>query len=138
MIIEKDDQLFGILAAGKTIAVVGASVNQSRDSNRIMKYLLEVGYKVIPVNPNYRDIFGIRCYPNVTSIGEEIDIVDVFRRSEFVDEITYDAIEAKAKTLWLQLGVINPRASQYASDHGLNVVINRCIMVEHRRLLGTR
>jgi len=136
MTIEDDNQLLEILKGAMTIAVVGASPNQNRDSNRIMEYLIKVGYDVIPVNPNYEKVLDRKCYPTVRSIGKSIDIVDVFRRSVFVDEVARDSVSANAKVLWMQLGVINEAAAQYAMDHGLMAVKNRCIMVEHRRLVG--
>ncbi len=134
MIIEDDKQLSEILKNSKTIAVVGASPDTSRDSNRIMEYLIKVGYDVFPVNPNYERVLDRKCYPTVKSVGKAIDIVDVFRRSEFVDEVAKDAVDANAKLLWMQLGVINDNAAQHAADHGMTVVMNRCIMVEYRRL----
>jgi predicted CoA-binding protein len=127
-------QLFEILRSAKTIAVVGASSNSNRDSNRIMEYLVKVGYEVFPVNPNYDKVLDRKCHPTVKSIGKPIDIVDVFRRSEFVEEVAEDAVRASAKVLWMQLGVSNERAAQYAADNGISVVMDRCIMVEHRRL----
>jgi predicted CoA-binding protein len=133
-LIEDDNQLIEILKDAKTIAVVGASPDPNRDSNRIMEYFIKVGYDVIPVNPNYEKIFDRKCFPTVTSIGIPVDIVDVFRRSEFVDEAAKDVVSANAKVLWMQLGVINESAAQYAMDNGLKVVMNRCIMVEYRRL----
>lgn len=136
MTIEDDKQLTEILKDAKTIAVVGASPDTSRDSNRIMQYLIRVGYEVFPVNPNYESVLDRKCYPTVRSIDVPIDIVDVFRRSEFVDEVARDAVDGGAKVLWMQLGVINEAASQYAADHGMKVVMNRCIMVEYRRLAG--
>ena len=133
-IIQDDKQLIDILKYSRIIAVVGASPDPNRDSNRIMEYLIKVGYDVIPVNPNYEEVLGKKCYPRVEIIGKPIDIVDVFRRSEFVDEVAHDAVEAKAKALWMQLGVINNAAAQYAIEHSVKVVMNRCIMVEYRRL----
>jgi hypothetical protein len=87
------------------------------------------------VNPKYKEVLGKKCFPTVVSIGRPIDVVDVFRRSEFVDEVAKDAVDAKAKVLWMQLGVISETAAQYAADHGIKVVMDRCIMVEHRRLI---
>jgi predicted CoA-binding protein len=136
MVIENDKQLDEILRGAKTIAVVGASPDPNRDSNRIMGFLVRVGYDVIPVNPNYEEVLDRKCYPTIKSIGKPIDIVDVFRRSEFVEEVAKDAVEANAKVLWTQLGVINEHAAQYAADNGLKVVTNKCIMVEHRRLMS--
>ncbi|MGO9481576.1 MAG: CoA-binding protein [Candidatus Kryptoniota bacterium] len=135
MIIADDKQIAEILKNSKTIAVVGASQDPNRDSNGIMRYLLECGFEVIPVNPKYDEVLGKKCYPTVCSIGKPIDLVDVFRRSEFVDEVANDAVAAKAKVLWMQLGVINETAAQYATDHGMKVVMNKCIAVEHRKLI---
>ncbi|HEY9167379.1 MAG TPA: CoA-binding protein [Candidatus Kryptonia bacterium] len=130
-----DEKIAELLRDAKTIAVVGASPSAERDSNAIMLYLAKIGYDVIPVNPNYEEIAGMKCYPTVTAAGRTVDIVDVFRRSEFVEEVAADAVAAKAGTLWMQLGVINEAARDFASDNGLNVVMNKCIMVEHRRLI---
>ncbi len=135
MAIEEDNHLLEILKSAKTIAVVGASPDPNRDSNRIMDYLIKVGYNVIPVNPNYEKVLDKKCYPTIKNIGKPIDIVDVFRRSEFVEEVAKDAVEANAEVLWMQLGIINENAAQYAADKGLKVVMNKCIMVEHRRLV---
>ncbi|HUI30832.1 MAG TPA: CoA-binding protein [Candidatus Acidoferrales bacterium] len=132
-----DNQLRDILKSAKTIAVVGASIDPNRDSNRIMEYLIKVGYDVIPVNPNYQSVLDRKCFPYVASIGKPVDIVDVFRRSEFVGEVARDAVKANAKVLWMQLGVINEDAARYATDDGMKVVMNRCIMVEYRRLSPT-
>ncbi len=129
-----DNQLSEILKSARTIAVVGASPDPHRDSNGITAYLIKVGYDVIPVNPNYEEVLGKKCYPTVSGIGKPIDIVDVFRRGEFVGDVALDAVEANAKVLWMQLGVVNENAAQYANDHGLKVVMNKCIMVEYRRL----
>ena len=133
--IQDDIIITEILTDAKTIAVVGASPDEDRDSHRIMKYLLHLGYEVFPVNPKYEEVLGQKCYPTVTSIGKQIDIVDVFRRSEFLAEVARDAVDAKADVLWMQLGVINESAARYASDRGIRVVMNRCIMVDHRRLI---
>ncbi|MGC8595969.1 MAG: CoA-binding protein [Candidatus Kryptoniota bacterium] len=123
-----------ILKEAKTIAVVGASSNPARDSYRIMSYLMKNGYNVIPVNPNYEEVLGQKCFPTVESIGKPVDIVDVFRRSEAVNETAQDAIRAGAKVLWLQLWVINNDAAHFALKSGLKVIMDRCIMVEHQRL----
>ncbi len=133
--IEEDDELREILRDARTIAVVGASADPGRDSNMIAQFLLRAGYDVIPVNPKYNELFGLKCYPTVASIGRQVDIVDVFRRSEFMEETARDATDAKAGVLWMQLGIENYNAARLAADSGIKVVMNRCIMVEHRRLL---
>ena len=133
--VEEDPDLLEILRNARTIAVVGASADASRDSNMIAQFLIKQGYDVIPVNPKYTEVLGRKCFPTVASIGKQIDIVDVFRRSEFLGETAQDAVDAKAQVLWMQLGIENEEAGRVAADAGLRVVMNRCIMVEHRRLL---
>lgn len=130
-----DLEIKKILTEGKSIAVVGASNKSERDSYRIMKYLLEVGYNVIPVNPTYTEILGKKCYPDLRQIEEPIDIVDIFRRSEDVLPIVQDAAIMDAKTIWMQIGVQNEEAAELAHRAGMNVVMNRCIMVEHSKLM---
>lgn len=133
--VEDDKYLTEILESAKVIAVVGASPDPDRDSHHIMQYLLDKGYDAIPVNPKYDKILGKKCYPTAASIEKPVDIVDVFRRSEFVDEVAKDAIDAKAKVIWMQLGVLNEGAAKFAIQNGLKVVMDHCIMVEHRRLI---
>lgn len=133
--VDSDDEIRGILNGAKVIAVVGASVKPDRDSNLISQFLIREGYEVIPVNPKYTEVLGRKCFPTVASIGKQVDIVDVFRRSEFVEETANDAVAAKANILWMQLGIENDEAARLAADGGLQVVMNRCIMVEHRRLV---
>ena len=133
--VEEDPDLLEILRNARTIAVVGASADPSRDSNLIAQFLIKEGYDVIPVNPKYAEVLGRRCFPTVASIGRQVDIVDVFRRGEYMLETAQDAVEAKAQVLWMQLGIENGDAARIAADAGLRVVMNRCIMVEHRRLL---
>jgi predicted CoA-binding protein len=116
-----------ILEESKTIAVVGLSPRQERDSHRVAKYLQSQGYRIIPVNPNADEILGERCYPDLASVPEPIDIVDVFRRSEAVPEIVEEAIKVGARTVW---------AAARAREAGLQVVMDRCMMVEHRRYFG--
>jgi predicted CoA-binding protein len=134
MPIEDDNKIKEILTKAKTIAIVGASNKPLRDSRRIAEYLKREGYTVIPVNPAYSEINGEKCYPNLSSIGKPIDIVDVFRDPDTVDEIVDEAIEVKATTIWFQLGVVNPSAAKKAEKSGLNVVMDHCIAVDHSRL----
>lgn len=133
--VEDDNEIRRILQDAKVIAVVGASNNPMRESNLISQFLIREGYEVIPVNPKYTEVLGRKCFPTVASIGKQVDIVDVFRRSEFLEETARDAVEAKANVLWMQLGIENENAAGIAADEGLQVVMNRCIMVEHRRLI---
>lgn len=121
-----------ILHSAKTIAVVGISNNPSRDSYSIALYLQKLGYNIIPVNPAIEEWNGLKSYPDLLSVPDKIDIIDVFRKSEFVPEIVDQAIAVKAKALWLQLGVIHEEVAQRAEQAGLEVVMDRCIMVEHR------
>jgi len=123
-----------ILANPKTIAVVGCSPDPDRDSHRIAALLKAKGHRVIPVNPTNKEILGERCYASVQEIPEEVDMVDVFRRPEFVDDIADDAIASGAKILWLQLDVINEPAARKAREAGLTVIMDRCPAIEYRRL----
>jgi predicted CoA-binding protein len=129
-----DDIIRDILATPKIIAVVGCSPDPDRDSHRIAALLKAKGHRVIPVNPTSTEILGERCYASLREIPEKVDMVDVFRRPEFVDAIADDAIAAGAKILWLQLDVINEPAAQKAQTAGLTVVMDRCPAIEYRRL----
>ena len=135
MPIDDDEAIRRILKSAKTIAVVGASTKPWRDSNSIMQFLIDQGYKVFPVNPKYSEVLGITCAPDLSSVPEKIDIVDVFRRPEVLDEIVDDALEVGVKTLWLQVGVVNETAAERAERAGLNVIMDRCIRIDHQRLL---
>ena len=121
-----------ILHSSKTIAVVGLSNNPSRDSYDIASYMQQFGYTIIPVNPAIAEWNGIQSYPDLYSVPVKIDIVNVFRRSEFVPEIVDQAIAVHASVIWLQLGVIHEEAAERAEKAGLQMVMDRCIMVEHR------
>ncbi len=122
-----------LLDQTRTIALVGYSDNPSRVSNRIAGYLRSQGYKVYPVNPTLQETdSGERCYPTVASIPEKIDLVNVFRRPEYIPEVVDDAIAAGAGAIWLQLGITNPEAEERAGQAGLDVVSDQCIMVDHR------
>ena len=123
-----------ILATPRTVAVVGCSPDPDRDSHRIAALLKAKGHRVIPVNPSCQEILGERCFASVRDIPEPVEMVDVFRRPEFVDQIADDAIAVGAKILWLQLEVINEPAASKAQDAGLTVVMDRCPAIEYRRL----
>jgi hypothetical protein len=135
MPIEDDVTIEKILRTSKTIALIGASENQNRDSNRIMRFLLDRGYDVYPVNPQYESVLGRKCVPDLVSVPVAIDIVDVFRNSEAVPAIVDESIAVKAKILWLQYGVVHQEAAQNAEKHGLQVIMDHCIAVDHRRLI---
>ena len=125
-----------ILKQSKTIAVVGLSANWWRPSYFAAKYMQEHGYRIIPVNPAYQEVLGEPCYRSVRDIPEPVDIVDCFRKSEEIPAIADDAIAIGAKVLWMQLGVINPEAANKARKAGLEVVMDRCVKIEHARLFG--
>jgi predicted CoA-binding protein len=135
MPIEGDAAIREILKNAKTIAVVGASPKPGRDSGIIADYLAKKGYTVYPVNPAYQDVHGMKCYPDLKSIGTPVDIVNIFRRPNEVLPIVEDAIKTGAGMVWMQLEVVNEEAAQKAEEAGLNVVMDRCIAVEFRRLV---
>ncbi|MCH7742748.1 MAG: CoA-binding protein [Proteobacteria bacterium] len=125
-----------ILEESKTIAMVGLSGNWYRPSYFAAKYLLDHGYEVIPVNPNYDEVLGQKCYPDLASIPGKVDIVDLFQRSEDVPKFIQPAIDMGARVLWLQLGIVNDDAASKARDAGLEVVMDRCMKIEYARLFG--
>jgi predicted CoA-binding protein len=125
-----------ILARSRTIAIVGLSANWYRPSYFAAKYLLDHGYRVIPVNPSYSEVLGQTCYPTVAAIPEPVDVVDCFRRSEEMVALSREAVAKQARVLWMQLGIRNEEAARIASDAGLDVVMNRCMKIEHARILG--
>ena len=125
-----------ILKENHTIAVVGLSANWYRPSYFAAKYLQEHGYRIIPVNPAYDEVLGEQCYPDLESVPEKIDVVDCFRKAEDIPPLAEQAIKIGAKVLWMQLGVINQEAAQRALDAGLDVVMDRCMKIEHGRLFG--
>ena len=123
-----------ILKDSHTIAVVGLSSNPMRPSNGVAEYLKRAGYRVIPVNPNEHEVLGEKCYGSLEEIPEKIDMVDIFRRSEYVPEIVESAIKVGAKSVWMQEGVIHEAAAKRARQAGLEVVMDRCTLKEHRKL----
>ena len=125
-----------ILKENRTIAVVGLSAQWFRPSFFAAKYLQEHGYRVIPVNPAYREVLGEKCYPSLRDVPEPIDVVDIFRKPDDVPPIVEEAIAIKAKVLWLQIGVIHEAAARRAREAGLDVVMDRCMKIEHARLFG--
>ncbi len=129
-----DDVIRDILATPRTVAVVGCSPRPERDSHEIAALLQARGHRVIPVNPTCGEILGETCYPSLREVPTPVDMVDVFRRSEEVSAVTDEAIAVGAKTLWLQLGVIDEAAALRAQAAGLTVVMDRCPAIEYRRL----
>jgi len=131
---EDDKALRDVLTNTRVIAVVGQSDKPERTSYRIAHFLQEVGYKIYPVNPMVSEIDGQPSYASLKDVPEPVDIVNVFRRSEYLPEIVDEAITVNAKTLWTQLGVYDEASAQKALDAGLNVVMDACIKVEYLRL----
>ncbi len=123
-----------MLKDSKNIAVVGLSTNQFRPAYSTAKYLIQAGYNVIPVNPRYGEVLGLKCYPSLRDVPEKIDIVNVFRNGRHVMQIVEDAIAIAAKVVWTQPGVYNDAAIQKATGAGLTVVDQQCIKIEHARI----
>lgn len=136
MIVDDIAGLRRILTDNRVIAVVGLSANWNRPSYFAAKYMLEHGYTIIPVNPGQSEILGQKCYASLLEIPQKVTIVDCFRKSEDIPPLAEAAIAIGARVLWLQLGVTNPAAAQRASAAGLEVVIDRCVKIEHARLFG--
>ena len=119
----------------KNIAVVGMSKNEGKPAHFVPKYLIEHGYNVIPVNPTITEVLGRKSYPSIADIPDDIDVVDIFRRSEDVPPVVNDAMKKKGiKVIWMQSGIYNEEAERKAKENGIDVVFNRCMMVEHNRL----
>lgn len=133
-----DSNLKEILRSAKTIATVGLSTNPEKDSYRIASYLKGQGYRVIPVNPTASEILGEKAYPDVQSIPEKVDVVQVFRKPEDVPPVVEDAIRAGAKVIWMQEGIVHEQAAQQARQAGLQVVMDACMRSSHRRLIGAQ
>jgi len=125
-----------MLAQSRTLAVVGLSAQWYRPSYFAAKYMQDHGYRIIPVNPRYDEVLGERCYPDLRAIAERVDLVDCFRRSQDIPPLAEQAIAIGAKVLWMQLGIVNDEAARRASAASLDVVMNRCVKIEHARLLG--
>jgi uncharacterized protein len=125
-----------ILRDCRTIAVVGLSANWYRPSYFAAKYMQDHGYRIVPVNPNYKEVLGEKCYAELRAIGHPVDIVDCFRKAEEMVPIARDAVAIGARVLWMQLGIRNAEAAKIASDAGLDVVMDRCVKIEHARILG--
>jgi predicted CoA-binding protein len=125
-----------ILGDCRTIAVVGLSANWYRPSYFAAKYMQDKGYRIVPVNPNYGEVLGEKCYPDLRSIPDPVDIVDCFRKPGEMVSIARDAVAIHARVLWMQLGIRNLEAARIASDAGLEVVMDHCVKIEHARILG--
>jgi len=123
-----------ILRSAHTIAVVGLSSKRWRPSYGVAEYMKRSGYRIIPVNPRETEVLGEKCYPDLDSVPDPVDIVDIFRRPEFVPEIVEAAIRKGAKAVWMQEGVVHEEAAETARAAGLTVVMDRCILKDHRRV----
>jgi predicted CoA-binding protein len=134
-----DDQIMkDILLSAKTIASVGLSSNQEKESYWIVSYLKEQGYHIIPVNPTATEIFGEKVYPDLSSVPEKVDVVQIFRKPEDVPLVVDEAIKIGAKVVWMQQGIVNEAAAQKARAAGLTVVMDACMRATHRRLIGPK
>lgn len=125
-----------ILHENRVVASVGLSANWYRPSYFAAKYLQEHGYRVIPVNPRYQEILGEKCYPSLLDIPEPVDVVQIFQRPDRVPPFVEQAIKIGAKVVWMQLGIANEEAAAHAREAGLEVVMDRCMKIEHARLFG--
>lgn len=125
-----------ILKQNQVIAIVGLSASWWRPSYFVAKYLQEHGYRIIPVNPAYREVLGEKCYASLQDVPDKIDMVDCFRKAEEIPALAEAAIAIGAKCLWMQLGVVNQAAAARATEAGLDVVMDRCVKIEHGRLFG--
>jgi len=128
------DPIADVLRSARTVAVVGLSDNSLRPSHGVAAYLQAQGYRIIPVNPNISEALGEPAYPSLLDVPEKIDIVDIFRRSEFVEEVVDHAIQLKISAVWMQEEVIHEAAASKARQAGIFVVMDRCILLEHRAL----
>lgn len=133
-----DQMMKELLLSSKTIASVGLSSNQQKESYGIASYLKEQGYRIIPVNPTANEIFGEKAYPDLSSIPEKVDIVQVFRKPEDVPPVVDEAIKIGAKAVWMQEGITHEESAQKARDAGLQVVMDACMRGTHRRLVGPK
>ena len=127
-----------ILLSAKTVASVGLSSNQEKESYWIVSYLKEQGYRIFPVNPTAAEILGEKAYPDLSSIPDKVDVVQVFRKPEDVPPVVDEAIRIGAKVVWMQEGIVNEEAAQKARQAGLQVVMDACMRATHRRLIGPK
>src|ERR1039457_889895 len=133
---KRSDPICELLSRVKMIAVVGLSESPMRPSHGVSVYMQSAGYKIIPVNPQIAEALGEKSYPSLLDVPEKVDLVDVFRRPEFVDEIVEQAIQLKIPAIWLQEDVINEHAAEKARQAGIFVVMDRCILKDHRARFG--
>lgn len=136
MAILNDEEIRKILTETKKIAIVGLSNKPDRDSYKVAKYLQEAGYEIIPVNPVVDEVLGVKAVRSLEELPTSVDLIDVFRRSEETVPVAKMAVKTGAKVFWLQLGIENEEAERIAREGGMEVVMNRCIKIEHARLIG--
>ncbi|MFQ6106674.1 MAG: CoA-binding protein [Thermoplasmata archaeon] len=129
------EEIKNILTRSRTIAVVGMSARPEKPSHMVATYLRNAGYEIIPVNPNHSEISGLKSYPDLESIPNEVDAVDIFRKSDYVEPIVESAIRKGARVVWMQEGIVNHKAAERARRAGLRVVMDKCMMREHARLM---
>ena len=129
-----DEEIKDILESSRTIAVVGLSRYEDKPSQGVARYLKEQGYRIIPVNPSANEILGEVCYPDLRTIPDKVDVVDIFRLPKDVGPVVEEAIAIKAKVVWMQQGIVNNEAADKARESGLRVVMGKCMMVEHGKL----
>lgn len=125
-----------ILKKSRVVAVVGLSPKPHRDSHEVARYLQDNGYRIIPVYPRGESILGEKVYPDLKSIPDEVDVVDIFRKSQDVPPVVEEAIAIGAKAVWMQLGIVHEEAAARAREAGLGVVMDRCMLVEHQNLVS--
>lgn len=133
----QDTNIKRLLPEAKTIAVVGLSDKPNRDSYRVARYMQQQGYKIVPVNPRLQAVLGAQAYPDLISVPTRIDIVNIFRRSELVLPVVQEAIKIRPMAIWMQLGISNEEAARLAAQNDIMVIMDKCIMVEHKRFGGT-
>ena len=131
-----DETLRLALLSARTVAIVGLSDRTSRPSYGVASYLQSQGYRIIPVNPNVHEVLGEQAYPDLISVQDPVDMVNIFRRSDKVAPTVDEAITKGVQIIWMQVGVVDEEAAQRAIDAGITVIMDRCAMVEHRRLVG--
>lgn len=134
MLITADTELKRLFETVRTIAVVGCSPRPERPGHYVTKYLQDLGYRIIPVNPGQTEILGEKCYASLRDIPEPVDMVDCFRRAEDIPPVVEDAIAIGAKFVWMQLGIVNEEAAQRAMAAGIEVVMDRCPKIDYPRL----
>ncbi len=130
---KSSDPIYELLSRIRTIAVVGLSDSPLRPSHGVSAYMQSEGYRIIPVNPHITEALGEHSYPSLADVLEKIDLINVFRRPEYVDEIVEQAIQLKIPAIWLQEGVVNERAAKKAREAGMFVLMDQCVLKEHRK-----